>query len=140
LPLDEIDTIANLPRELQTIYIDNGRAIQTHSIKGKHLSTFNFFHSPSDLMTTDWRAKLVDTIFNTQTKRFKINYSHHLILKHKITGKYRFFHASLKISNILDRPVLISNPYDFADFVEQLNNSDILDYALCNSPIISRHL
>ena len=31
-------------------------------------------------------------------------------------------------------PVLISNPYDFADFVEQLNNSDILDIALHNRP------
>ncbi|XP_059173677.1 uncharacterized protein LOC131954161 [Physella acuta] len=134
LPLDEIDTLYNLNSELQNIYIDNWHSIQTHTTTGKHLSRFNFFHNPLHTTPIDWDTKLVDTIFNTQTKRFKINYSHHTILKHKETGEYRFFHSSNNNACVLELPKLINNRVDFKDFLEHLNTSDILNYAQHNRP------
>jgi uncharacterized C2H2 Zn-finger protein len=134
LPLDEIDTLCNLNRELQTIYIDNWDAIQTHANTGKHLSTFNFFHNPLDTTPIDWSSKLTDTIFTPQTKRFKINYSHHTILKHKETGEYRFFHSSNNNACVLELPKLIHNRQDFKDFLHHLNNADILNYAQHTRP------
>jgi uncharacterized C2H2 Zn-finger protein len=134
LPLDEIDTLYNLNRELQTIYLDNWDAIQTHGNTGKHLSTFNFFHNPLDTTPIDWNSKLIDTIFTPQTKRFKINYSHHTILKHKETGEYRFFHSSNNNACVLELPKLIHNRQDFKEFLDHLNNADILNYAQHTRP------
>jgi hypothetical protein len=133
LPLDEIDTIANLPTNLQSIYIDNWTAIQTHSNINKHISTHTYFHSPLDDHVTDWYTKL-DELFTTQTKRFKINYSHHTILKEKHSDTLRFFHASSNNASVLDVPKLINNRQDFNSFIDDLTNSDILEFAQHNRP------
>jgi hypothetical protein len=130
----ETDALDTLPTDIHKIYTDNWSAIKTHSTIYDHLSTYTFFHNP--LTTThpiDWSA-LLDSIFTRQTKRFKINYSHHTILRHRETHDLRFFHASANNSCVLTVPTLINNRKDFDAFLSHLHESDILNIAHNNRP------
>ena len=131
---DELGTLETLPDDVRQTYTENWDAIQTHANIHEYLSTYTFFHSPQTIHPIDLDTTLVDTIFKTQTKRFKINYSHHILLRHKETHALRFFHASLNNAEVLDTPLLINNRTDFDRFLETLRNTSILDTALHNRP------
>ena len=131
---DELGTLETLPDDVRQTYTENWDAIKTHTNIHEYLSTYTFFHSPLTLFPINLDTTLVDTIFNTQTKRFKINYSHNLILRHKDTQELRFFHASVNNGKVLDTPLLINNRTDFDRFLETLRNTSLLDTALHNRP------
>jgi transposase-like protein len=131
---DEPHDLQNLPIDLRKIYTAYWSTIKTHSNIYDHVSTYNFFHNP--LTTThpiDWSALLTD-VFTRQTKRFKINYSHHTILRHRETHDLRFFHASSNNSCVLTVPKLINNRKDFDAFLSHLHESDILNFTQHNRP------
>ena len=131
---DELGTLDTLTDDVRQTYTENWDAIKTHTNIHEYLSTYTFFHSPLTLFPINLDATLVDTIFNTQTKRFKINYSHHLILRHKDTHELRFFHASVNNGKVLDTPLLINNRTDFDRFLETFRDTGLLDTALHNRP------
>ena len=131
---DELGTLETLPDDVMQTYTENWDSIQTHANIHEYLSTYTFFHSPQAIHPIDLDTTLVDTIFKTQTKRFKINYSHHLILRHKETQELRFFHASDNNAHVLDYPLLVNNRDDFETFLATLRETNILDTALHNIP------
>ena len=137
---DELDLLDHLPQDIKATYIDHWTALQTHHNIHKHISTYNYFHSPLSKHPIDWQTLLTDQLFTQQTKRYKINYSHHLILRHKETNELRFFHSSVNNATALDTPRLINNIHDFHSFIEHLNETDILDIGLQNRPNTNYHV
>ncbi|KAL8600853.1 hypothetical protein ACOMHN_056511 [Nucella lapillus] len=82
----------------------------------------------------DWDGPL-SAIFESQTKRFKINASHSFILHHREENRYRFFHASQNNNaGLFDRPRLINDRHDFDRFLEDLHAEDALEYARQKRP------
>ena len=100
--------------------------------KGKLHSYYNILWKKDDT-DRDWSQKL-DEIFNRQTKRFKINYSHSFILYNRELERYRFYHSSNNVGRVLEQPVLINNIYDFRSFKEKITQHDMWDYARNHRP------
>ena len=72
--------------------------------------------------------------FDRLQKRFKINFSHSLILEHKETGEFSFFHASANNNAVLERPRLISDKKGFLVFVQSLKHHDLLEHVKQQRP------
>ena len=72
--------------------------------------------------------------FRGQKIKFKINVSHSFILQHRVTGVYRFYHASANNARAFEMPLLISDEADFLRFLERLNDTDVLEYAKKQRP------
>ncbi|KAL8581675.1 hypothetical protein ACOMHN_049231 [Nucella lapillus] len=83
--------------------------------------------------TPDWDGPL-SAIFESQTKRFKINASHFFILHHREDNRYRFFNASQNNARLFDRPRLINDRNDFDRCLEDFHAEDALEYARWERP------
>ncbi|BFZ20032.1 hypothetical protein BsWGS_23071 [Bradybaena similaris] len=129
----EMDTLENLPTDVRQVYSDNWDAIHSHVIGGPRFSTFTFFHPPTEDYSPDFRSLLMP-VFEKQTCRFKVNFSHHLILRHSETNTLRFFHASMNNASVLKTPVLINHQPDFESFLTTVHESDPLSFALLSRP------
>ena len=77
--------------------------------------------------TPNWDTHLLEK-FDRLQKRFKINFSHFLILEHKETGEFSFFHASANNNAVLERHRLISDKKGFLDFLQSLKHHDLLEH------------
>ncbi|XP_025085055.1 uncharacterized protein LOC112558684 isoform X2 [Pomacea canaliculata] len=129
--LEEDELLSQLPPDVEEVYRKNWSAVKTHKRYGKHQSVFTFFWTPN--ATPLWRQRLVD-LFDSQKKRFKINFSHSFLLKNKTSNELSFFHASANNHRALKRPRLISNKQDFLDFVNQVQDHDALEHAQNERP------
>lgn len=87
---DELSTHKDIPADVRQIYQENWDSIQTYSNVTEALRTHTIFDPPSPLNPhTDWETEL-NSIFTSTIYGFKINYSHHFILRHQDTNKIRF--------------------------------------------------
>ncbi|BFZ03070.1 hypothetical protein BsWGS_06109 [Bradybaena similaris] len=130
----ESESLAFLPLEIQNVYFENWKTIRTNSRTNPRLSSHTFFHKPNQkYIDIDW-AGLLGPVFATQTCRFKVNYSRHLVLRHQETQELRFYHASYNNACVLDKPVLINNKTDFDAFVADLKNIEPLSIATMARP------
>ena len=129
----DLDQLSTLPTDLRRVYEANREAIQTHQKVYKYLSTYTFSHPPSEQHPVDWKT-LLDPLFSQQTKRFKINYSHHTVLRHRETNELRFHHASVNNATVLEFPELIENDADFDCFISDLNETEPLTIASLSRP------
>ena len=114
--------------EMNEIYDANRGAIRTHQIRGRFQSIFNFETGNADLEGALWG------LFREQKRTFKINCSHHFVLKNTETDKLRFFHASQNKNRLFTRPITITNRQDFERFLEEFKNKDSVEYARANRP------
>ena len=132
VPTTEEEKIETLPNELREVYSRHLRSIKTHKRPGRYLSTHTIFWDPvSD--SPDWDSDLL-SLFEEQTKRFKINFSHSFLLRHKESGKLTFFHASVNNHSALETPRLIQSKQDFLSFLEEINDQDILTHVRKERP------
>jgi hypothetical protein len=124
--------LSQLPSDsLKTLYHRHWSAIKTHKKPGKHQSTYTFICEP--LSVPQWESELSD-LFTSQRSRFKINYSHSFVLRHKETGEVSFFHASNNNHAALDKPFQVNNKADFQSFLSQLQNQDMLEQVQMERP------
>lgn len=122
----------HLSPDFKEIYQKHWNAIKTHKRPGKVQSVYTVFWDPSS-DTPDWDEQLW-ALFHEQNKRFKINFSHSFLLKHKESGGLSFFHACQNNHRALDKPRLISSKPDFLSFLSELNDYDILGHVQRERP------
>ena len=123
---EEKQSLLQLPSKLQDMYRKNWNAIKTHKRPGKHQTVYTHFWAP--LSIPQWDS-ILDSLFLSQHRRFKINYSHSFVLRHKENNQLSFFHACGNNNAVLEKPVLINNKHDFQTFLSQLQNQDHLENA-----------
>ena len=116
--------------ELQDVIIQNWGSIRTHTSHGPVQSRYNF-----NLMTSDTVGLELGHIFTDQTTAFKLNISDGFILRNRTSGRYRYYHSSCNCcGRYLDEPSLITNADTFENFLERINEPDILMWALSQRP------
>ena len=88
-----------------------------------------------DLKTSSLSRLDLMKIFKAHRCVFKINASAGFVLRHKITGKYKYFHSSPgRKDTVLPYPVTISNKSEFSDFVNLILNLNLPDFLKTKSP------
>ena len=116
--------------ELQDVIIQNWGSIRTHTSHGPVQSRYNF-----SLMTSDTVGLELGHIFTDQTTAFKLNISYGFILRNRTSGRCRYYHSSCNCcGRYLDEPSLITNADTFENFLERINEPDILKWALSQRP------
>ena len=108
---------------MKALYDKHWRSIQTHKRNGKNVSNYTIFWDPST-DTPHWDEELLN-LFHEQNKRFKINFSHSFLLKHKESKELSFVQASSNNHSVLDSPRLIQSKTDFLVFLHEINDKDI---------------
>ena len=131
-PRSEKDCLTNLNEEVKSIYHKHWNAVKTHTRAGKTQSVYTMFWDPSS-DSPDWDERLL-SLFHDQNKRFKINFSHSFLLKHKVSGDLSFFHASNNNHSALKHPRLISSKRDFLSFLRDIGDHDVLDHVRKERP------
>ena len=116
----------------EDIYLENWSAIRTHHKVGPVQSFFNLRWN-LDNVPPNWNEQLMP-IFDLQRKRFKINFSHSFILQRQETNEQRFYHSSFNNALVQEFPSVINNRHDFRNFIDNLNNTDSLEYARQQRP------
>lgn len=66
----------------------------------------------------------------SRTTKFKLNYSHYLILRHRETNELKFYYASYNNACVLGQSTIISNKPAFDSFVTCLIETDPLEQSL----------
>lgn len=97
------------------------------------MSTYTVFHPTIKAITQDW-VSLLTFIIESQLNRFKINYSHQIILHNHETTELQFYHASFNNAPVLDMPRSISVKQDFDHFIKDVQASYPLKYAFKTRP------
>ena len=72
-------------------------------------------------------------IFSNQQAAFKIRFSFGYLLEHPSEGQ-RFFHPSSNNAAVLDAPMLIRTQNDFIDFLDEVFDTDNLEWARLQRP------
>lgn len=127
----EKQLLSQLPSNIQDIYRKNWDAIKTHRRPGKHQSVYTHFWQP--FSAPQWDS-ILDSLFSSQRSRFKINYSHSFVLRHKENGQLSFYHACSNNNPVLKRPAIINNRQDFLSFLSEVQSQDHLEYAQLARP------
>ncbi|KAJ8048248.1 hypothetical protein HOLleu_00491 [Holothuria leucospilota] len=121
-----------IPDNFQTIYSDNWKAIRTHHHRQNRVQdTYNF--RITDLSNTSMRD-LVRLVHNDQSNQFKLNMSFGFILRNRVTGDLRYFHASVNNHRLFDYPIMIGSQGDLNSFLEQFDIEDIEQTLLLGRP------
>ncbi len=68
-------------------------------------------------------------IFEAQAQRFRINLSYGIVLQNRLTDELRYYHSSQNNARVLDKPPLIVNRDDFAAFLQDVDQQDLLEWA-----------
>ena len=77
----------------------------------------------------------LNSVFLEQTTAFKINLSYGFVLRNKVTGKYKYYHSSCNCCRrYLDEPSLVTSRSDFDEFLERIQHSDVLQWAIKQRP------
>lgn len=77
--------------------------------------------------------ELLKYVFNLQTEQFKLTLSFGYILKHNTTKDYRYFHPSGNVC-IRSEPKLIQSYKDIEEYMEIIDETDLLEYAKRQRP------
>ena len=117
---------------LQYFVQENWGSVRTHVVNGPVQTRYN--HRLTSLDTRDLHAPL-RVLFDQQTTAFKLNLSFGFILKQKVTGRLRYYHSSNNCcGRYMEEPSLIGNRADFDQFLEQIKEPDLLNWAVSQRP------
>jgi hypothetical protein len=100
-----------------------------HSERQGLISTFNF--PLTNNFTLENLSEYVDRIRSRQSFAFKINMSFGFLLKNKRSGEIRYFYPQ-RNTDILPKPVLISNSKDVLKLSRRLEVMDLLTLLMTN--------
>ena len=114
----------NTVPNFKTLLYKTGVVSETHTSHGPVQSRYNF-----RLMTSDIGGLELGHIFTDQTTAFKINISYGFILRNRTSGRYKYYHSSCNCcGRYLDELSLITNADTFENFLERINEPDILKW------------
>ena len=128
-PSEEV--LANVPTDLISIVRENWRRIYSHTIYDRRLRLYNFQLISSDENNLN---RVLTEIHNRQNNQYKLNIAFGFILRHRITGALRYFHAS-RNTQVFQATRLVQDTNGLnaaSDFLE--NDMDILEYAQRHRP------
>ncbi|KAL8562363.1 hypothetical protein ACOMHN_066077 [Nucella lapillus] len=117
---------------LAALYKQHAGAIRTGVVRGQRQTRYTF-QWPHFQTNPGWKVALTP-LFLEQTFKFKINWSHSLVLRHVDTGEYRFFHACQNNARALEFPRLIGSREGFDGLLKDVLNEDVLEYARQHGP------
>ena len=119
-------------QQIISAYHSNWKAIRTTSDTGNIVQDrYNF--RLERLALTALYSSLME-IFQEQTLAFKLNVSYGFILRNNITKELRYWHSSQNNGRVFERPPLIQTREDFESALEQLNQEDVLEWAIQHRP------
>ena len=122
----------NLSSALQDFVHENWASVRTHVVRGPVQTRYNHRFTTPDMRLLN---EPLGELFDEQTTAFKINCSFGFVLKQKLTGRLRYYHSSNNCcGRYLEEPSLIGNRADFDQFLEQIKEPDLLNWAVSQRP------
>ena len=122
----------NLSSALQDFVQENWASVRTHVVRGPVQTRYNHRFTTPDMRLLN---EPLGELFDEQTTAFKINCSFGFVLKQKLTGRLRYYHSSNNCcGRYLEEPSLIGNRADFDQFLEQIKEPDLLNWAVSQRP------
>ena len=122
----------NLSSALQDFVQENWASVRTHVVRGPVQTRYNHRFTTPDMRLLN---EPLGELFDEQNTAFKINCSFGFVLKQKLTGRLRYYHSSNNCcGRYLEEPSLIGNRADFDQFLEQIKEPDLLNWAVSQRP------
>ena len=129
-PDDLIEPPPQQDSDLQYVLTEHWSSIRSHVARGRIQTRYNYRLENNDTRTLDLRQ-----IFQEQTTACKINLSYGFILRHTVSGRYKYYHSSCNCcGRYLDEPSLVTNIETFEAFLESIYEQDILQWAIAQRP------
>jgi hypothetical protein len=110
------------------------RAIRTCHVVGAQVQDRYNYRWSEDVAWTDWYPRFTRDVFRAQTTQMKINASFGYVLRHKVTEDERYYHSCQNNTRILDRPQHVSDLQSFHQFLENIQQVDVLEWARQQRP------
>lgn len=123
---DDSDDAIQTSTDVDPVIQEHWRAIQSWKRTSTALKVVNIRLIGRDVTEV---KNDIQSIIQSQTRAFKVNYSYAYILRHKTTDRLRYFHASANLDSIFDIPQLIPNVVEFDNFVSNIDLSESFGYA-----------
>ena len=117
--------------DLATLYRQRWSSIRTYQRRGKVQSVFNLRMEDTRIQSM---LPQLWGIFQRQHSAFRVNASFGYILRQRLDGTLRYFHSSMNNARLLDSPPFIHNRKDYEEFIAQLHNGDMLEWARARRP------
>ena len=106
--------------------------MRTHVVHGPVQTRYNRRLTTTD--TRDFHDQLF-LLFDQQTTAFKINCSYGFVLREKQSGRLRYYHSSNNCcGRFLEEPSLVTNLQTFNTFLERIEETDVLQWAIAQRP------
>ena len=116
--------------DLHDVPTEHWSSIRSHVARDRIQTRYNF-----RLRSMDTRALDLRRIFQEQTTAFKANVSYGFILRHRVSGRFKYYHSSCNCCDrYLDEPSLVTNVETFEAFLERIHEQDILQWAIAQRP------
>ena len=129
-PDDLIEPPPQQDSDLQDVLTEHWSIIRSHVARGRIQTRYNY-----RLENNDTRALDLRQIFQEQTTACKINLSYGFILRHTVSGRYKYYHSSCNCcGRYLDEPSLVTSVETFEAFLERIYEQDILPWAVAQRP------
>ena len=121
-----------LSAELRDFVHENWASVRTHVVRGPVQTRYN--RRLTSLDTRDLHEPL-RVLFDQQTTAFKINCSYGFVLREKQSGRLRYYHSSNNCcGRFLEEPSLVTNSQTFNTFLERIEETDVLQWAIAQRP------
>ena len=120
-------------RDLRDDFVhENWASVRTHVVNGPVQARYN--HRLTSMDTRDLHDPL-GQLFDEQTTAFKVNLSFGFILKEKQSVRLRYYHSSNNCcGRFLEEPSLVTNLQTFNTFLERIEETDVLQWAIAQRP------
>ena len=129
-PDDLIEPPPQQDSDLQDVLTEHWSSIRSHVARGRIQTRYNYRLENNDTRVLDLRQ-----IFQEQTTACKINLSYGFILRHTVSGRYKYYHSSCNCcGRYLDEPSLVTSVETFEAFLERIYEQDILQWAIAQRP------
>ena len=121
-----------LSAELRDFLAENWASVRTHVVHGPVQTRYNHRLTTTNLRVLNYP---LGKLFNQQTTAFKINCSYGFVLREKQSGRLRYYHSSNNCcGRFLEEPSLVTNSQTFNTFLERIEETDILQWAIAQRP------
>ena len=132
-PDDLIEPPPQQDSDLQDVLTEHWSSIRSHVARGRIQTRYNYRLENNDTRTLDLRQ-----IFQEQTTACKINLSYGFILRHTVSGRYKYYHSSCNCcGRYLDEPSLVTKSRRSKRFSNASTNKISCNGQSLNDPIPS---
>ena len=129
-PDDLIEPPPQQDSDLQDVLTEHWSSIRSHVARCPVQTRYNF-----RLRSIDTRALDLGRIIQEQTTAVKVNLSYGFILRHTVSGRYKYYHSSCNCcGRYLDEPSLVTDVETFEAFLDRIHEQDILQWAIAQRP------